>query len=571
MPASSNGETPVSSTLSLTFDDGPDPDSTPAVLATLARLGVRATFFMLGERIETAPGLARSVLDAGHDVQLHGYRHLRHSELDERQIEDDTRAALAVFAEIGVRPARWRTPWGVTTEASERIAARHGLALVGWTIDTHDWRGDDAATMLARAESQLAPGAVVLMHDALGPGSRRSDLRNTLELLAPLTGAARARGLVVGALPGGRPDSSALARALERVAAGAEQLDADPRFPREAFDALAAAGVTQLAADRAHCDLVVEASLVRAVARADASVARILDGHFNGVERLAMLADDELRERELASIASGELLLGVWGADPGPGEGPPARIELGADGQRVLRGVKTFCSGAGGVQRALVIARDEHDERRVAYLDTARGVVVDRSWYRASGLRASESHRVEFRDAPLLALLGGRDEIMREPWFSRDAVRTSATWAGIADRILDASVAALAGREPDELRLHALGGMRVARSSIDRWLEHAVAKLDEAAGEATAPSHAAQLDDRARQYWRSLAAESRLALSAAARSIAGEAVRVAGSRELVVGGPLDRARRDLDLFLLQHRLDPKLVELGAQTLAEAQR
>jgi alkylation response protein AidB-like acyl-CoA dehydrogenase len=368
----------------------------------------------------------------------------------------------------------------------------------------------------------------------------------------------------------GCPDANALARALERIAAGAELLDADPRFPREAFDALAAAGVTQLATDRAHCDLVFEASLVRAVAGADASVARILDGHFNGVERLAMLADAELCERELVSIARGELLLGVWGADPAPGEGPPARIERGAGGEPVLRGVKTFCSGAGGVQRALVIARDEHDERRVAYVDTAHGVVVDRSWYRASGLRASESHRVEFHDAPLLALLGGRDEIMREPWFSRDAVRTSATWAGIADRILDATVAALAGREPDELRLHALGGMRVASSSIDRWLEHAVARLDEAAG-ASSRSRAAQLDDRAQQSWRSLAAECRLALSAAARTIAGEAVRVAGSRELVVGGPLDRARRDLDLFLLQHRLDPKLVELGAQTLAEAQR
>jgi alkylation response protein AidB-like acyl-CoA dehydrogenase len=369
----------------------------------------------------------------------------------------------------------------------------------------------------------------------------------------------------------GHPDPSTLALALERIAAGAEQLDADPRFPHEAFEALAQAGVTQLAADRDRCGLIAEAALVRAVAGADASVARILDGHFNGVERLAMLADAGLRERELAAVARGELLLGVWGADPGPGEGAPARIERDVSGALVLRGVKTFCSGAGGVQRALVVARDEHDERRVAYLDTAVGVVLDRSWYRASGLRSSESHRVEFHDAPLLALLGGRDEIVREPWFSRDAVRTSATWAGIADRILDEVTAALAGRPADELRLHALGAMRVARSSIDRWLEHTVARLDEAGGEASDAACAAALDDRAEREWRALSAECRLALSGAARSIVGDSVRVAGSRELVVGGPLDRARRDLDLFLLQHRLDPKLVELGAQTLAEARR
>jgi alkylation response protein AidB-like acyl-CoA dehydrogenase len=380
-----------------------------------------------------------------------------------------------------------------------------------------------------------------------------------------------ARALATAVTPAGSwLDRDALARALERIAANAGELDADPRFPHDAFEALAAAGVVQLAAERARCSLFCEAVIVRGVAGADASVARILDGHFNGVERFAMLADAELRERELEAISRGELLLGVWGADPAPGEGPPARIEQGVPGELVLRGVKTFCSGAGGVQRALVIARDEHDERRIAYVDTARGVVVDRSWYRASGLRASESHRVEFRDAPLLALLGGPDEIMREPWFSRDAVRTSATWAGIADRILDATVASLAERSPDELRLHALGRMRVARSSIDRWLEHAVARLDAAGGEASPPARA-RPDDRAAQDWRSLSGECRIALSDAARSIAGEAVRVAGSRELVVGGPLDRARRDLDLFLLQHRLDPKLVELGARTLAEAPR
>lgn len=200
MPATMNGDTP-SGTLSLTFDDGPDAGSTPAVLAALAALDARATFFMLGERIETAPEAARAVVEAGHDLQLHAHRHLRHSDLDECAIEDDTRAALATLAAIGARPTRWRTPWGVTTTATKRVAERHGLSLIGWTIDTRDWRGDAASAMLARADTQLAPGAVVLMHDALGPGSRRGDVRNTLELLGPLIAAARARGLSVGALP----------------------------------------------------------------------------------------------------------------------------------------------------------------------------------------------------------------------------------------------------------------------------------------------------------------------------------------------------------------------------------
>jgi alkylation response protein AidB-like acyl-CoA dehydrogenase len=361
------------------------------------------------------------------------------------------------------------------------------------------------------------------------------------------------------------------ARALEQLAARAGELDAEPRFPAEDFASLRAAGVTQLAADRRRCDLVAEAAIVRRVAACDASTARILDGHFNGVERLALLAgDDELRSRELARVADGTLLLGVWGADPAPGEGEPARIERASAGELVLRGVKTFCSGAGGVQRALVIARDERGERRIAYVDVTRGATLDRGWYRASGLRASESHRVLFEDARVLTLLGGADEIMREPWFARDAVRTSATWAGIADLIVRETVRALAGRPADDLRLHALGRMRLAQSSIDRWLTFAVGELQHAACQAgDGDSHDRASDESA--HWAALSGECRVAIADAARTIAGEAARVCGSRALVGGGSLDRARRDLDLFLLQHRLDPKLVEIGARTLADGPR
>jgi peptidoglycan/xylan/chitin deacetylase (PgdA/CDA1 family) len=171
------------------------------VLGELERCGARATFFVLGERVEATPGVVRAALDAGHEVQLHGYRHLRHSQLTEEEIELDTRAALDALAQVGVRPTRWRTPWGITTQGSERVALRHGLALVHWTIDTHDWRGDPALAMLARARRQLASGAVVLMHDGLGPGAMRSGCENTVELLAPLIAAAHARGLVPGAVP----------------------------------------------------------------------------------------------------------------------------------------------------------------------------------------------------------------------------------------------------------------------------------------------------------------------------------------------------------------------------------
>lgn len=183
--------------LSLTFDDGPDWRWTSRVLEALSAADARATFFMVGDRVRAAHDAASAVLEAGHEVQLHCDRHVRHTELSEAEIERDTRAGLASLAAIGVRPTLWRTPWGVRTHASERVARAHRLRLVDWTIDTHDWRGDSPAAMLAAARALLADRAVVLMHDALGPGALRTGCDNTLALIEPLLSIARVEGFAV--------------------------------------------------------------------------------------------------------------------------------------------------------------------------------------------------------------------------------------------------------------------------------------------------------------------------------------------------------------------------------------
>ena len=251
------------------------------------------------------------------------------------------------------------------------------------------------------------------------------------------------------------------------------------------------------------------------------------------------------------------------------GRRPRARRGLsgGARARRarglVLRGVKTFCSGAGGVQRALVVARDDEDRRRAAYVDCRQGVRVDRGWYRASGLRASESHRVEFDDTPVLGLLGGPGELTREPWFSRDAVRTASTWAGIADALLARARSSAAGRLISRRsRRSAACASRNPRSTAGfpmRWGRWTAATWRRRRSALVCPRSAAE-------FSAAISAETRLAIAGAARAIAAEALRIAGSRALIGGGGIDRAHRDLDLFLLQHRLEPKLVELGARAV-----
>ncbi|HEX4466554.1 MAG TPA: acyl-CoA dehydrogenase family protein [Solirubrobacteraceae bacterium] len=346
----------------------------------------------------------------------------------------------------------------------------------------------------------------------------------------------------------------ALEYALERIADRALRFDRGPRFPQENFADLFATGALGAAAENPGY-LPAEIALVRAVAAVDASTARILDGHLNGVERLARGADTQLLGRELNAIRDGRLLLGVWGADPAPGEGPPAQL-FGQNGQLRLRGVKTFCSGAGGVQRALVVAADEQRQRRLAYLDTSEAIVIDRSWYRASGLRSSESHRVEFHDTPVIALLGEVGELSQEPWFSRDAVRTTATWVGLCDCIVHATLRAIEPERASETQAHGIGRMLVAHATIERWLAYAVSRLGGNDRDAEDSDQ-----DPAR-----LTALCRIAIADASREIAALAANTCGSRALAGGGALERARRDLDLFLLQHRLDPKITALGQAAL-----
>jgi len=181
--------------LCLTYDDGPDPVWTPAVLDALADHGATATFFVLGPAAQEQPGVIARMLAEGHEVALHADAHLRHSDLSEHSIAADADRALQRLRNLGVRPRRWRTPWGVVTPDTRVVADRLGLELASWSIDTHDWRGDPAPTMFSEAAATAAAGDVILMHDALGPGALRDGCGATVELTHRLLELAQARGL----------------------------------------------------------------------------------------------------------------------------------------------------------------------------------------------------------------------------------------------------------------------------------------------------------------------------------------------------------------------------------------
>ncbi|MGH9102472.1 MAG: polysaccharide deacetylase family protein, partial [Acidimicrobiales bacterium] len=174
--------------VALTFDDGPDPSSTPAFLEALDRLGWKATFFMLGAMAEAAPGLASEVAAAGHEIALHGHLHRCHLLRGPRAVlEDVERGRDAVGQATGAVPAWHRPPYGAPSIGTVLAARRLGLRVVLWSTWGRDWRAQ--ATPESVTEDLLArlePGATLLLHDSdctSSPGAWRSAL-GSLEILA---------------------------------------------------------------------------------------------------------------------------------------------------------------------------------------------------------------------------------------------------------------------------------------------------------------------------------------------------------------------------------------------------
>jgi peptidoglycan-N-acetylglucosamine deacetylase len=162
----------------LTFDDGPHPLGTPAVLEVLARADVAATFFLVGEQVARAPSLAGEIVAAGHQVGLHCHRHRNLLRLSPAQVRQDIARAEAIIADAtGRRPRIYRPPYGLLNASALRLARRRGWRTLLWSHWGRDWEARATpASIAARATDGAGEGAVLLLHDAddyAAPGSWR--------------------------------------------------------------------------------------------------------------------------------------------------------------------------------------------------------------------------------------------------------------------------------------------------------------------------------------------------------------------------------------------------------------
>lgn len=158
---------PSEPVVALTFDDGPDPKYTPQLIDALNDAGVRATFFVIAEKALQRPELIERMVSAGHDVQVHGDRHLfvpwLAPSLALHQVEGASQKLETAF---GLRTSFYRPTWGLCNLVSMLPRVRRRFRLVTWSIMVGDWRVTPAAELLERISTRLHPGAIIVLHDS---------------------------------------------------------------------------------------------------------------------------------------------------------------------------------------------------------------------------------------------------------------------------------------------------------------------------------------------------------------------------------------------------------------------
>jgi peptidoglycan-N-acetylglucosamine deacetylase len=151
--------------VALTFDDGPDPDSTPRLLKILERRGARGTFFMIGRRAAEYPEIVTRVIAGGHSIGNHTWDHASLPLLSRRERFDQLRRCSQAFGRRELR--MFRPPYGHQDNRSRLDVALAGLSVVTWSVLEPDWLDRDAKTIATGIEDKIQPGSIVLLHDGL--------------------------------------------------------------------------------------------------------------------------------------------------------------------------------------------------------------------------------------------------------------------------------------------------------------------------------------------------------------------------------------------------------------------
>jgi peptidoglycan-N-acetylglucosamine deacetylase len=192
-PASGSGPAPGAMQVTLTFDDGPHEVHTREAMDILEQHGVRGVFFVVGTEVEAYPDVAREIVERGHVIANHSWRHDDLTQMSDAEIEADLARTNGVIEQItGARPACMRPPFGKVDDRVRAISERLGLSVVNWNVDTHDWQRPGTQGIVDNALNQInaraEQGSNVLMHDGGG------DRTTTMAALTPIIEGVKASG-----------------------------------------------------------------------------------------------------------------------------------------------------------------------------------------------------------------------------------------------------------------------------------------------------------------------------------------------------------------------------------------
>lgn len=158
-------ETPASEEkiVALTFDDGPHPTITQEILATLEKYNAKATFFMLGNRVDKSPEIVKEIADAGHELGNHSWSHPDLSRQSAERIKNEIEnTSIVIERATGQNPTVFRPPYG---SFNDTVRNETNLPIILWDVDTLDWKHLNPAQTLSIVKTYTRSGSNILMHD----------------------------------------------------------------------------------------------------------------------------------------------------------------------------------------------------------------------------------------------------------------------------------------------------------------------------------------------------------------------------------------------------------------------
>jgi alkylation response protein AidB-like acyl-CoA dehydrogenase len=313
----------------------------------------------------------------------------------------------------------------------------------------------------------------------------------------------------------------------------------------------------------ARCGREAELAALREAGARDPSLGRIFEGHLNGAQLVARCGTAVQKARAERDLRRG-LIFGVWNTQDDDG------VHIEPSGDRfVLRGSKTWASGAGTIARPIVTAAWPDGSVQMCLVPMDRvETKIDRSAWLPLGMHDSDSFRVGFDGVELGAdaLIGGPADYERDPWFRGGALRFAAVHTGIAERLYDETVGFLLdhGRDGDPFQRSRVAEMRIAVETARRWVEsgeRAWTSFDEV----ESPDAARHVVDTVDMV--------RTVVERSCLDVIERAVRSVGARGLVEPFPFARLVRDLEMYLRQPAPDAALMRVadGAFRTARAAR